>query len=191
MEAASLAGWRRELLADICGDVIEVGCGTGVNLQYYSDKVNSLTLTEPDSHMFSILKEQVRERSDDRLKLAQASADDLPFNDGYFDAAIITLVLCSVKDQQQSLAEIKRVLKPGGRIYFIEHVLAKHEPRLIKWQQLLQPVWICACGHCHLTRNTETSITETGFKFERLDHLMSGGCPAVVAPCICGIAVAI
>lgn len=190
MEAASLAGWRRELLSGVSGDVIEIGSGTGVNLQYYSDRVNSITLTEPDRHMCDILRRRLHDLNDDRFSMVQAPADKLRFEDGSFDAAVVTLVLCSVDDQQRVLEEIKRVLRPGGRIHFIEHVLAKHAPELIKWQKLLQPVWVCACGNCHLTRATGDSIAEAGFRFERLDNRMSGGCPPVVAPCISGVAVA-
>ncbi|MCB1852558.1 MAG: methyltransferase domain-containing protein [Gammaproteobacteria bacterium] len=190
MEKASLADWRRELLAGVRGDVLEIGSGTGVNLEYYTDRVNSVTLTEPDRHMCDILRTRLHGLDDDRFSMEQTAVHDLPFEDDRFDAAVVTLVLCSVDDQQRALAEIRRVLKPGGRIYFIEHVLAEHEPRLIKWQKLFQPVWVCACGSCHLTRDTGRQIAEAGFKFERLDHRMSGGCPAVVAPCISGIATA-
>jgi ubiquinone/menaquinone biosynthesis C-methylase UbiE len=190
MEAASLAGWRKELLSEVSGDVIEIGSGTGVNLQYYRDRVKSVTLTEADGHMCDILLKRLRDLDDDRFSMVHASAENLRFDDGSFDAAVVTLVLCSVDDQLQVLEEIKRVLRPGGKIYFIEHVLAKHEPKLIKWQKLLQPVWVCACGSCHLTRDTGNSIAEAGFRIERLENRMSGGCPAVVASCITGIAIA-
>ena len=154
MEAASLAEWRRELLAGVSGDVLEIGSGTGVNIEYYTDRINSVILTEPDRHMCDILRERLLEFGDARFSLVQAAADDLGYGDNSFDAAVVTLVLCSVVDQLRALTEIKRVLKPGGRSYFIEHVLAEHEPQLIKWQKLLQPVWVCACGSCHLTGDT-------------------------------------
>ena len=187
MEAASLAAWRSELLSDVGGDVIEIGSGTGANLDYYSDEVTSLTLTEPDTHMWRLLRQRVDAGNHDANPIL-APAEALPFEDGRFDAAVITLVLCSVDDPRRVLREVRRVLKPGGRIYFIEHVLAKHEPRLIKWQKLLQPVWLCACGNCHLTRDTETTIADAGFQIERLSARMAGGCPTVVAPCITGVA---
>lgn len=189
MEAASLSIWRKELLSYVSGDVLEIGSGTGVNLEYYNTRINTLTLTEPDNNMLSILERRVKQIGDDRFKTVKAAADDLPFDDNQYDAVVITLVLCSVKDQQQTLTEIKRVLKPGGKIYFIEHVLAKQEPRLIKWQKILQPLWVCACGSCHLTRDTETSIVKAGFEFEKFNHRKSDGCPAVVSPCISGVAV--
>ncbi|MEZ5541403.1 MAG: methyltransferase domain-containing protein [Pseudomonadota bacterium] len=190
MEAATLAAWRAELLGRISGDVIEIGSGTGANLAYYSDRVASLTLTEPDRHMCTMLGNRLRAAPDCWHTLVQAAAADLPFGDNRFDAAVITLVLCSVDDQRRTLAEIRRVLKPGGRIYFIEHVLARQEPRLIKWQRLLQPVWVCACGNCHLTRDTERSLVEAGFDFESITRQTAAGCPAVVAHCIRGVAVA-
>ena len=190
METASLAAWRRELLAGVSGDVIEIGSGTGVNLPYYDDRVTSLTLTEPDRHMANILRNKLVECQREETVLHEASAEALPFDNDRFDAAVVTLVLCSVDDQIRALREIRRVLKPRGRIHFIEHVLAKHRPALIKWQRLLQPVWVCACGNCHLTHDTGSSIEQAGFVFERLDHRISDGCPSVVSPCICGMATA-
>ena len=188
MEAASLTAWRKELLAEIRGDVIEIGSGTGANLPYYDNRVTSLTLTEPDKHMAGILRINLEEYKRDGMAFYEVSAEALPFEDNQFDAAVVTLVLCSVDDQMRALREIRRVLKPSGKIYFIEHVLAKQKPALIKWQRLLQPVWVCACGNCHLTNDTDTNIKQAGFTFEKLDHRSAEGCPAVVSPCIFGVA---
>ena len=189
MEEACLSAWRQELLSDISGDVLEIGSGTGINLQYYSISINKLTLTEPEPHMLNILRNNINGVMEEKCILAAYPADALNFPDNSFDAVVSTLVLCSVNSANNTLSEIKRVLKPGGKFYFIEHVVAKETPSLIKWQKLFQPFWIRMCGNCHLTRDTETNITNAGFEFQSIERLKSSGGPPIVTPTIKGIAV--
>ena len=96
---------------------------------------------------------------------------------------------CSVDSPEATLKEIKRVLKPEGKLYFIEHVLAADKPQLIKWQKFFQPFWKHMCGNCHLTRDTESNIINAGFSFEKIDRLHSTGGPPIVSPIIKGNAI--
>ena len=188
MEETSLSVWRSDLLSEICGDVLEVGCGTGVNLSYYPKSISSLVLTEPDPHMLMLLRRNINERHDGKIKAEDFAADALDFPDNSFDSVVSTLVLCSVKSPENTLKEIKRVLKPDGKLYFIEHVLAAEQSRLIKWQKFFQPIWRYMCGNCHLTRDTEKHISHAGFSFDKIEKLNSAGGPSIVSPTIMGIA---
>jgi len=189
IEEACLSTWRAELLSVTSGDVLEIGGGTGVNLIYYPKSVSHLVLTEPDSHMLALLRRNLAENYDGPASAENLFAENLSYADNSFDSVVSTLVLCSVDSPDATLREIKRVLKPKGKIYFIEHVLATDAPHLIKWQKFFQPVWICMCGNCHLTRNTEKSISDAGFTFEKIEKLYSTGGPAIVSPTIKGVAI--
>jgi len=188
IEEACFSSWRSELLTGVRGDVLEVGSGTGVNLTYYPNSVNSLVLTEPDFYMLRLLNENIKQWQSKNIRTEDFAADDLKFPDNSFDTVVSTLVLCSVDSPESTLKEIKRVLKPEGKLYFIEHVLAADKPRLIKWQKFFQPFWKHMCGNCHLTHDTERNISNAGFKFEKIDRLHSTGGLPIVSPTIMGIA---
>jgi len=186
MERACLGSWRAELLTQGHGHVLEIGSGTGANLPHYPETLNSLTLCEPDPHMRRKLQQKLAKRSFP-VSCVDSSAEQLDFPDASFDCVVSTLVLCSVAHQVTVLTEIRRVLKPEGRLLFIEHVRAA-DPRLFKWQQRLQPLWVPLCGNCHLTRDTEQAIRAAGFEVTGIRHLRSRGAPAVVSPTIIGAA---
>ena len=188
MEASCFSDWRTELLSDIDGDVLEIGSGTGINLAHYPDAIQSLVLTEPDSHMLRILNNNISEIDNEKISTEMIAADKLGFADNSFDSVVSTLVLCSVPSPERTLEEIRRVLKPGGKLYFMEHVIAADTPHIIKWQKMLQPFWVCMCGNCHLTRDTETYMRNAGFDFDKIDRLRSTGGPPIVAPTIKGVA---
>ncbi len=188
-EARCLGAWRRELMAPLEGDILEVGAGTGVNLDFYDSGKTHLTLTEPEDHMRRILEQRARQRQRLRIDVRDAGSEDLPFEDARFDVVVSTLVLCSVKEVKLSLAEVRRVLRPGGRFVFLEHVAAENNPSRLKWQKRLEPLWIHLGGNCHLTRRTLISITDAGFEIERLSQDEMRPAPAVVRPTIRGVAV--
>jgi ubiquinone/menaquinone biosynthesis C-methylase UbiE len=166
-EAAGLRAWREELLADVSGRVVEAGAGTGANIDLYPDAVDHVLATEPDPHMRAALEDKVAARADpSRIDVSSAPATSLPIEDGSVDAVVVTLVLCSVRDPAAALAEFRRVLRPGGRLVYLEHVHAYESPKRAKWQRRLEPVWKRVAGNCHLTRRTEQAVVDAGFVIE-------------------------
>lgn len=184
-EEACLGKWRAELLADLSGEVLEVGAGTGSTLSLYPKAVTRLVLAEPDPHMRRRLREKPRPAG---VEVSDASLEKLPFDDRSFDAVVCSLVLCSVRDQTAALAEIARVLRPGGRLVFLEHVAADGKPDRLKWQGRIEPVWKHLMGNCHLTRRTEAAIAAAGFEFERIERESIRKALPIVRPSIRGSA---
>ena len=137
-EQAGLREHRQALLAGATGDVLEIGGGTGANLPYYGDGVRTLTITEPEKPMLRRLERHVEQRAP-QAKLLRAPAEDLPFNDDSFDVVVSTLVLCTVDDQPRALRELHRVLRPGGKLLFIEHVRSD-DPKLARRQDRMLPI---------------------------------------------------
>jgi ubiquinone/menaquinone biosynthesis C-methylase UbiE len=185
-ETACLADWRHTLLSTAQGDVLEIGAGTGANLAHYPSAVRRLVLAEPDAGMRARLKRKLAERPD--VTVIDATAESLPLPDRAFDVVVSTLVLCSVDSPGRSLAEVWRVLKPGGRFLFLEHVAAEGRPGRLRWQRLLEPAWRCLAGNCHLTRNTEAAIAEMGFHVEDVQRESIRKVAGVVRPSVRGLA---
>jgi ubiquinone/menaquinone biosynthesis C-methylase UbiE len=137
-EEAGLRAHREALLANATGDVLEICGGTGANLRLYGEGVHTLTITEPEKPMIRRLRRHIQAHRPD-TKLLYAPAEDLPFNDDSFDVAISTLVLCTVDDQPRALRELHRVLRPGGKLLFIEHVRSD-DPNLARTQDRMHPL---------------------------------------------------
>ena len=186
-EEACLANWRAELLRELSGAVLEVGAGTGVTLAHYPATLTRLVLCEPDPHMRRKLAEKIT-ASGAKAEVCDAELEHLPFADASFDAVVGSLVLCSVRDQSAALAEIARVLKPGGRLVFLEHVAADGRPERLKWQRRIEPVWKHLMGNCHLTRRTEAAITAAGLRIERIQRESIRKALPIVRPSIRGVA---
>lgn len=187
IERAGLAAVRRELLADLDGAVLEVGGGTGANLEHYGDGVRSLTVTEPDPHMLRRLVARAGARVP-RATVVQAPAQDLPFDDASFDAVVSTLVLCGVGDQRDALAEVRRVLRPGGSLVLVEHVRSD-TPGLARTQDRLNPVNRFLVG-CECNRSTLRALEDAGFDVDRVVPTSMPGVPRYLRPAIVGTAVA-
>jgi ubiquinone/menaquinone biosynthesis C-methylase UbiE len=189
-EEAGLREMRRELLCEARGRVLELGAGTGLNLELYPrEGLDSLTLSEPDPHMFK----QLRPRAEEvcaGADLVEAGAEDLPFADDSFDTVVVTLVLCTVPDQPAALNEISRVLAPGGRLLFLEHVRANH-PDLAKWQDRLEKPWRFLGDGCHCNRDTVSAISAAGFKLGDVERDELPKAPAIVRPLVKGSAQAV
>ncbi len=137
MERACGDAWRKELVAELRGDVLEIGAGTGRNLEHYRD-LERLVLAEPDPHMRRRLAEKAAQTSTARsVELVSWSAEHLECEPRSFDAVVCTLVLCSVRDVAQSLAEFRRVLRPEGKLVFLEHVAATEPSRLARTRPMV------------------------------------------------------
>lgn len=189
MERAGMAEMRHSLLSEARGRVLEIGAGTGHNLPQYTDAVSELTLAEPDPHMASRLRERLRELpvAAERVKVVEASAEELPFDDDSFDTVVSTLVLCTVEDPGRALTEIRRVLVEGGALLFIEHVRSQSK-RHAWWQERLERPWGFFAGGCHPNRVTDQALADAGFWIERLDRGRLPKAPRLVRPMILGVA---
>jgi len=188
-EAACLQQWRAELLRDLAGQVLEVGAGTGLNLPYYPPTLARLVLSEPDPHMRRKLSQKTHAQHRNQGEVLDASLEALPLPADAFDAVVGTLVLCSVPRLDHALAEIYRVLKPGGRFVFLEHVAAEDRPRRLKWQRRIEPIWKRLTGNCHLTRRTGEAILTAGFAIVDIKSESMGKAFPLVRPTIRGVAV--
>jgi ubiquinone/menaquinone biosynthesis C-methylase UbiE len=188
-ERAGLEQLRRSLLAHARGRALEIGAGTGLNLPHYGVRVTSLVLAEPDPHMAARLRDRLETEGSapSEISVIEAGAEQLPFDDGSFDTVVSTLVLCTVQDPARALAEVKRVLVPGGGLLFIEHVRGDSH-RLARWQDRLDRPWGWFAGGCHPNRPTPDSIADAGFQIEQLERGEMPKAPPLVRPLIRGIA---
>ncbi len=156
---------RARLLAGATGAVLEIGSGTGANLPHYRG-VERVTVSEPDPFMRRRLRTKLG-AARVPVAVSEAGAEALPFPDGCFDTVVSTLVLCTVPNQGTALDEIRRVLRPGGRLLFIEHVRA--EGKVARWQDRIEPLWGCLFGGCHPNRDTLAAIEAAGLEVDRFE----------------------
>ena len=186
VEQKRLAEHRRQLLGSLSGDVLEVGAGTGLNLGAYPDGIATLTLTEPAAQMMKRLQDKMAEERPD-AEVILAPAERLPFDDASFDAVVSTLVLCSVTDVDAALAEMRRVLRPGGRLALFEHVISD-DARTARMQRVFEPVQKIFGRNCHLTRDTRSAVEAAGFDVSGVVGMDFKPMPAIVRSVITGIA---
>jgi ubiquinone/menaquinone biosynthesis C-methylase UbiE len=185
-EKATLRGHRDALRAQASGRVLEIGGGTGANLPFYGAAVESLTVAEPEGPMKRRLQQKLAERSSPAQAVA-APAESLPFEDASFDCAVSTLVLCTVADQPRALGELRRVLRDGGRLLFIEHVRSEN-PGLARWQDRLNPLQRRVGHGCNCNRRTLDAIAAAGFSITRVEHDELRKAPPIVRPLVVGVA---
>jgi ubiquinone/menaquinone biosynthesis C-methylase UbiE len=184
-EKATLRAHREALIPQASGRVLEIGGGTGANLPFY-EGVETLTLTEPERPMVRRLERRLQQGSR-AANVLRAPAEDLPFEDDSFDAVVSTLVLCTVDDQPRAVRELRRVLKPGGRLMFIEHVRADDE-RLARWQDRLNGLQTRIGHGCNCNRPTIRTIGEAGFEITQFENDVLRKAPPIVRPLVVGIA---
>ncbi|HEX8646962.1 MAG TPA: class I SAM-dependent methyltransferase [Thermoleophilaceae bacterium] len=186
MEREFFGQIRREMLAGASGRVVEIGSGTGANLEHYPRTIEELVCTEPEEPMARRLREKAA-GSGLPVRVIEAPAERLPFDDGSFDTAVAALVLCTVTDPDAALAEIARVLKPGGRFVFMEHVRAE-DPGLAKWQDRLHPLWLRFGHGCNCNRPTLENIEASSLRLETFRRGRIPKAPPIVRPLVTGVA---
>jgi ubiquinone/menaquinone biosynthesis C-methylase UbiE len=184
-ERAGLRETRRRLLSEARGSTVEIGAGTGLNLDLYPPAVTELLLTEPSPHMAARLR--AKPLGSRTVEIVEAAAERLPFEDDRFDTAVATLVLCTVPDPSAALREVMRVLRPGGRLLFLEHVRAP-DARLARWQDRLERPWELFGAGCHCNRDTARAIEQSGLQAERVERGEVPRAMPLVRPMIVGSA---
>jgi ubiquinone/menaquinone biosynthesis C-methylase UbiE len=186
-EEAGLRAMRQRLLYGAAGQVLEIGAGTGANLPCYGREVEHLTVTEPHVPMVRRLEGRVRDRGS-AAKVLRAPAEDLPFDNDTFDVAVSTLVLCGVDDQPRALRELRRVLRPGGKFLFLEHVRSD-DPARARLQDRMN--WLNRIMvMCDCNRPTLSTINQAGFAVTSVERTTLPKAPKFVSPAILGAATA-
>ena len=158
------------------GRVLELGIGSGLNLPFYDpSRVSSVHGVDPSAGLRAMALAAPRPQGLD-VALAEGVAEALPFEDHSFDSVVCTFTLCSVHSPPGALAEARRVLKPGGRLFYCEHGLAP-DPEVVVWQRRLEPLWKRMAGGCHLTRPITSAVAGAGFRIEKADNMYLPGTP--------------
>lgn len=189
-ELALRGGWahklRRQLLAPVGGRVLEIGFGTGLNLQHYTDAVTELAILDPGEGMHRLARERIA-ASPLAIEAHRLGAESLPFPDARFDAVVCTFTLCTVADPSAVARELHRVLVPSGSLHLVEHV-GSSNPRLRRWQDRLNPVQkLVACG-CNLNREVEPHLEAAGFASLALERLSEPRMPPLLRELVRGTA---
>lgn len=187
-EEAGLAAKRAALLAGAHGATLEIGAGTGVNLDHYPPAVERLVLLEPSPFMAARLRDRVSSEAGARaVEVVEGGGETLPFGDDSFDTVVATLVLCTIPDPAAALREIARVLKPGGELLFLEHVRSQ-EAGVARWQDRLEKPWGWLGAGCHPNRDTLAALRASPLDVARVDEDKLPKAPPIVRPLITGAA---
>ena len=171
-----VAQLRRQVVPLARGAVFELGCGGGFNQQLYDPAgISRFAGIDPNARLLDAARARAQ-ASGLSADLRSGVGEDIPFADGTFDAVVCTYTLCSVSDQARVLAELRRVLKPGGRLLYLEHGRAP-DPGVARWQRRIEPLWKNLAGNCHLTREIGAAIRGAGFEVEPLGQEYFSGAP--------------
>jgi len=190
-EPGKLREWRKEVAGGARGRVLEIGCGGGANFEHYGESATEIVATDPDPFMLQHARSRVAQLQG-RVEVQQASAEALPFDDASFDTVVSTVNMCSIGDPARALAEIRRVLKPGGEYRFFDHVRYGNAIGGFV-QDVATPVWKWLGAGCHPNRDIERLIRGAGLNIVQIDHpTVVPPIPplVIVRPCIKGVAVA-
>lgn len=186
---AGVATYRRELLSGLSGRVIEIGAGNGLNFAHYPSAVSEVVAIEPERTLRKLAVD-AGQRADVPVDVVPGAAEALPVKSEAFDAAVVSLVLCSVRDVRRALSEIRRVLRPGGELRFFEHGLADGRTMAKTQRALDRTVWPLFFGGCHTARDTIAEIEAAGFDlgvYRRL-RVPEKGPMTPASPCVLGVA---
>ena len=186
-EDAGLRDMRADLLASASGRTLELGAGTGLNLSHYRPAVSELVLTEPDPFMARRLRARIDAAppAAGSAEVVEAGAEALPFEDSSFDTVVSTLCLCTVDDPPRVVAEVARLLRPGGRLLYLEHVRSE-KPGLSRWQDRLEGPWGWVGAGCHPTRDTAATIAASELELSDPRSGELPKAPPIVRPMIRG-----
>lgn len=171
LERRGMTERRRTLLENVSGSTLEIGAGTGLNFPLYPPDANVVAI-EPDPSMIRRARERARE-AEAAIEVFQLDAQRLPLDDNSFEHVVGTLVMCTIPRPEEALAEIGRVLRPGGSYLFLEHVRGQ-TPRLVKWQDRLEKPWRAVAGGCHPNRDTLSTIAGSGLDVASVDRFELG-----------------
>jgi ubiquinone/menaquinone biosynthesis C-methylase UbiE len=183
---AEIGDHRQRLLAGLAGRVLEVGAGNGLNFPHYPATVTEVLAIEPEPYLRRLALAAASQALVP-IRVVDGTAEALPAPDGAVDAVVASLVLCTVTDLDQALAETRRVLRPGGRLRFYEHVRAT-DPRLARWQDRLERPWGWLVGGCHPNRDTVAAIAAAGLQVIQLDRFGLKAMPPLARPHVLGVA---
>jgi len=167
MRQENLAVYRHRLLSAAEGRVLEIGVGSGLNLPHYGGSVMDVIALDPSPKLLSMAEKAISGVSLP-VELLRSSAEAIPLADESVDTLVTTWTLCSIPDVARALSEMRRVLKPTGRLLFVEHGRA-NDPNVLRWQDRLTPLWRRIAGGCHLNRAIGQLIEDAGFRIERMD----------------------
>ena len=168
MRQKNLAAYRARIIPAAEGRVLEIGIGSGLNLPFYSRNVARVIGLEPSPRLLAMARRVERNGSNGSVEFIEGSAEAIPLQDASVDTVVTTWTLCSIPDALRALCDMRRVLRPGGHLLFVEHGRAP-DPNVIWWQDRLTPVWKRLGGGCHLNRAIGTLIESAGFQFDRLE----------------------
>jgi ubiquinone/menaquinone biosynthesis C-methylase UbiE len=164
---------RRKFIPLASGTVLEVGAGSGLNLPCYGPQVQKLYALDPSRELWKMARKRVRE-APFPVEFLAASAERIPLEDMSVDTVVTTWTLCTIPDPLQALTDMRRVLKPEGRLIFVEHGRSS-DPGVLAWQNWLTPVWSRIGGGCHLNRKIDALIADAGFDITQIDRGYSRG----------------
>lgn len=160
--------WRERCCTGLRGRVLEIGFGSGLNIGFYPDAVAQVDAVEPSDRGWAL---SARRRQASQTPIARVGLDgqDLAAEDATYDAVLCTFSLCTIPHPARALAEVRRVLRPGGRLHLLEHGLAE-DPRVRRWQRRLEPIQRRVAGGCHLTRDPVALVRSSGLELDEVEH---------------------
>jgi ubiquinone/menaquinone biosynthesis C-methylase UbiE len=173
MRQRQLLPFRQRVIGAAEGRVLEIGIGSGLNFPFYGGAVTSVIGLEPSSELLNMARPRA-EAAAAPITLLDASAETIPLDSGSVDTVVTTWTLCTVPNAAQALTEMRRVLRPGGALLFVEHGRAP-EPGVARWQDRLDPLWSHLAGGCHLNRKMDDLIGGNGFRIEALENVRLPG----------------